>query len=186
MIPFTTASAIGGVVAEEFRVECRACLQRVDRADLAPMTVCCDLARDFAMLFHRLARSLPSRRRGCARRPAFRTAPAGRRACDTISAATRRPSTVSRFSLTHVVELPLDAVEARVDRAEEVRFFLLDDAGDALRRFDQFRIQASSSSRRRSGTSLCRNGSRRPIWRPSSTARRSSRLTTYFSLLRPG
>ncbi|NCY01625.1 MAG: hypothetical protein EBX36_01635 [Planctomycetia bacterium] len=32
----------------------------------------------------------------------------------------------------------------------------------------------------------CRNGSRMPIWRPSSTARLSSRLTTYFSSLLPG
>ena len=49
----------------------------------------------------------------------------------------------------HVVEHPLDAVEARVDRAEEVRFFLLDDVWRRAWPFRRARDTAPSSSRRR-------------------------------------
>ncbi len=86
----------------------------------------------------------------------------------------------------HLGEHPVDVVEPRVDRAEEVFLFLFDDARRRVGRFPQARDKGRFIISATLGTSLWRNGSRRPIWWPSSTARRRSRLTTYFSLLRAG
>ena len=85
----------------------------------------------------------------------------------------------------HLVEDAVDVVEAGVDRAEEVFFFLFDDAADALDGFAELGIRPLHHLGD-FGHELVRNGSRRPIWWPSSTARRSRRLTTYFSLFAPG
>ena len=70
--------------------------------------------------------------------------------------------------------------------AEEIPSSLLMTLRHAIDGSFQFGIRPAASSRPPFGTSLCRNGSRMPIWWPSSTARRSSRLMTYLSLFGPG
>ncbi len=112
-------------------------LERVDRALRAHHGVL-HLARYFAVLLHRGVVALPIECQVVLRRQRFEQL--GRHAIRLVQLGRHGPVDRHAIVASHLGEDAVDVVEPRVDRAEEVRLFLLDHAADPLHRFAEFRI----------------------------------------------
>ena len=136
MMPLIVASASRVVVAEELGGVERL-LERVDRAAGAHHGVL-HLAGNFAVLLHRGIVALPVE--GEVVLGGERFEELGRDAVGLVELGGDVAIDGDAVLAAHVVEDAVDVVEAGVDRAEEVFFFLFDDAADALDRFLQLGI----------------------------------------------
>ena len=147
-MPLMIAVGLGRRRSPENRCAVQSMLQRIQWARLAPITVCCTLpeASPCAAIASWIA--VPVERQIVL--GGQRLEQLGRDAIGLIQL--RRdavPSTLPGLSRRISSKTRSIRFEPAVDRAEEVRFFLLDHPGHPLGGLGQFRIGAASSPRRR-------------------------------------